>query len=61
MAIALPKKGKKKKKGAAFHWLEQAYQQHSGLLSAILMEPLLVPLNDDPRWGDLLDRMNLPH
>jgi len=45
----------------AFNWLERAYQQHSGLLSTILLEPLLIPLHDDPRWGDLLDRMNLPH
>lgn len=48
-------------KDTAFHWLEQAYQQHSGLLSTVLLEPLLKPLHDDPRWGDLLDRMNLPH
>ena len=48
-------------KDAAFNWLEQAYQQHSGLLSTILLEPLLLPLHDDPRWGDLLGRMNLPH
>ena len=48
-------------KDAAFNWLEQAYQQHSGLLSTIILEPLLLPLHDDPRWGDLLDRMNLPH
>lgn len=48
-------------KDAAFNWLEQAYQQHSGLLSGVLMEPLLAPLHDDPRWDDLLDRMNLPH
>jgi adenylate cyclase len=48
-------------KESAFKWLEQAYQQHSGLLSGVLMEPLLTPLHDDPRWGDLLDRMNLPH
>ena len=48
-------------KDAAFHWLEQAYQQHSGLLSGVLMEPLLKSLHDDPRWGDLLERMNLPH
>jgi len=48
-------------KESAFKWLEQAYQEHSGLLSAILMEPLLTSLHDDPRWGDLLDRMGLPH
>ena len=48
-------------KDTAFNWLEQAYQQHSGLLSTILLEPLLAPLHDDPRWDDLLDRMNLPH
>jgi TolB-like protein/Flp pilus assembly protein TadD len=46
---------------SAFHWLDQAYEQHSGLLSAVLMEPLLEPLHNDPRWTDLLDRMNLPH
>ena len=46
---------------AAFHWLEQAFQQHSGLLSTIVLEPLLIPLHEDPRWGEFLDRMNLPH
>ncbi|MDH4020603.1 MAG: tetratricopeptide repeat protein [Xanthomonadales bacterium] len=48
-------------KESAFKWLEQAYQQHSGLLTTVLLEPLLVSLHDDPRWGELLDRMNLPH
>jgi len=48
-------------KDTAFNWLEHAYQQHSGLLSTILLEPLLIPLHDDPRWDDLLERMNLPH
>ena len=48
-------------KDSAFHWLDVAFQQHSGLLSAVLSEPLLAPLHDDPRWGDLIVRMNLPH
>jgi tetratricopeptide (TPR) repeat protein len=48
-------------KDAAFDWLEQAYQQHSGLLSQILKDPLLVSLKDDPRWKDLTDHMGLPN
>jgi len=46
---------------SAFTWLEQAYQQHSGLISGILMDPTLTALHDGPRWSDLLERMNLPH
>ena len=46
---------------AAFTWLERAYQQHSGLISGILMDPTLKALHADPRWSDLLARMNLPH
>lgn len=45
---------------SAFTWLEQAYQQHSGLLSGVLLDPTLRVLHADPRWGNLLDRMGLP-
>lgn len=47
-------------KDSAFEWLEAAYQQHSGLLSGILLNPRMKSLHDDPRWRDLLERLNLP-
>jgi tetratricopeptide (TPR) repeat protein len=48
-------------KEAAFNWLEQAYQRHSGMLSQMLLDPLLVSLKDDPRWKDLTGRIGLPN
>ncbi len=45
----------------AFTWLDQAYQERSGLLSEVLLERSFASLHDDPRWSDLLPRMGLPH
>jgi TolB-like protein/Flp pilus assembly protein TadD len=45
----------------AFTWLEKAYEQHSGLLSGILLDPTMSGLHGDPRWSDLLGRMGLPN
>jgi len=42
----------------AFRWLERAYQEH-GIDSVIRTEQLYDPLRDDPRFQDLLRRMNL--
>jgi len=45
-------------KDQAFEWLEKAYQAHA-LSLMFLTDPVLDPLRDDPRYHDLLRRMNL--
>ncbi|TKJ35283.1 MAG: hypothetical protein CEE38_15765 [Planctomycetes bacterium B3_Pla] len=44
----------------AFAWLEKAYEKHDGRIYTLKVEPLLDPLRSDPRFGDLLRRMNIP-
>ena len=43
----------------AFAELDDAFRQHSQILTDAKLHPLLVPLHDDPRFDDLLRRMNL--
>jgi TolB-like protein/Tfp pilus assembly protein PilF len=43
----------------AFDWLEMAYMQRDISLTYMLGNNVLNSLNDDPRWTDLLNRMNL--
>jgi len=45
-------------KGQAFEWLEKAYEEREGLI-IVKVDPQLDPLRDDPRFQDLLLRMNL--
>jgi tetratricopeptide (TPR) repeat protein len=47
-------------KDQAFSWLEKAYEQHDGLLYLLKVSPSYDSLRDDPRYLDLLRRMNLP-
>jgi adenylate cyclase len=43
-----------------FEWLEKSYEDHSvGGLPFIRVDPLYDPLRSDPRFADLLRRMNL--
>jgi len=44
----------------AFEWLEKAYEDRSGWLTWIAIEPKLDPIRNDPRFAVLLRRMNLP-
>ena len=44
----------------AFTWLDKAYQQQDAFMVDILNDQLLINLHDDPRWGEILDKMNLP-
>ncbi len=44
----------------AFAWLEKGYQEHSGLLPLLKVHPLFEKLRDDPRFADLVRRMNFP-
>jgi TolB-like protein/Tfp pilus assembly protein PilF len=44
----------------AIDWLEAAYEEHSANLPCVGFYPLWDPLRSDPRFQDLLRRMNLP-
>jgi adenylate cyclase len=43
----------------AFRWLSVGYDQRDGGFTQIIADPLLVPLHDDPRWEEILDRVGL--
>ncbi|MFQ5724209.1 MAG: protein kinase, partial [Terriglobia bacterium] len=47
-------------KDQAFAWLEKAYDVRDGGLIWFKEDPRLDPLRDDPRFQDLLRRMNFP-
>jgi serine/threonine-protein kinase len=44
----------------AFDWLEKAYADRAQMLSEIKAEPAFDPLRQDPRFAELLRRMNFP-
>jgi TolB-like protein/Tfp pilus assembly protein PilF/predicted Ser/Thr protein kinase len=47
-------------KDQAFQWLEKSYEEHdSGPFSMVKVYPIFDPLRSDPRFVDLLRRMNL--
>jgi len=46
-------------KDQAFVWLDKAYQERSGLLGWLQIEPKFAPLRSDPRYADLVRRMGL--
>jgi hypothetical protein len=46
-------------KDRAFELLDKAYEERSGLLVYLKVEPILDSLRDDPRFDDLLRRMDL--
>ncbi len=47
-------------KDKAFEWLEKDFQARNGILGIIRWQIPFEPLRDDPRFKDLLKRMNLP-
>jgi non-specific serine/threonine protein kinase len=47
-------------KDQAIEWLEKAYEERSCNLVYIRIDPRLDPLRSDPRFQDLLRRMNFP-
>jgi len=46
-------------KDQAFAWLEKAFADHSVILAFLKLEPLLEPLQSDPRWKDLERRVGI--
>ena len=46
-------------KDQVFSWLEKAYQDRSLFLVFLKLEPLLSPLQSDPRWEDLERRVGI--
>ena len=47
-------------KGLAFEWLERAYAERDKGMVWLKVDPPLDPLRSDPRFQDLLRRMNFP-
>jgi len=47
-------------KGEALEWLTKAYELRESDLPEVGVEPMFDPLRSDPRFHDLLRRMNLP-
>jgi hypothetical protein len=43
----------------AFHWLDRAYQLHSGDMTFLKIRRQLLNLHDDPRYVALLKKMKL--
>ena len=46
-------------KDKAFEWLEQGYDTREGDYFSLKVDPQFDSLRDDPRFQDLLRRMNL--
>jgi tetratricopeptide (TPR) repeat protein len=47
-------------KDQALYWLEKGYREHDAWLALLKVWPRLDPLRSDPRFQDLLRRMNFP-
>ena len=47
-------------KDQAFEWLERAYEDRDQGMVFLKVDPPLDPLRSDPRFQDLLRRMNFP-
>jgi TolB-like protein/tRNA A-37 threonylcarbamoyl transferase component Bud32/lipoprotein NlpI len=48
------------KNDEALDWLEKAFEAHDNNMPSISVDPIFDDLRDDPRFQDLLRRMNLP-
>jgi len=46
-------------KESAFHWLQRAYREPDAIFLSVRVDPFLDNLRDDPRFRELLKKMNL--
>ena len=44
----------------AFQWLDRAYLQRDAGMRSVKIDPWLQRIRNDPRYADLLKKMNLP-
>jgi len=47
-------------KDHAFEWIEKTYRERENWLQVLNVDPMFDPLRSDPRFQDLLHRMNFP-
>jgi len=47
-------------KDKAFEWLEKSYEQREGWMTHLKVDPMFDSLRSDPRFQDLLKRVNFP-
>jgi tetratricopeptide (TPR) repeat protein len=48
-------------KDAAFEWIEKTYEEREAWLVLLQAEPMYDNIRSDPRFQDLVERMNFPH
>ncbi len=48
------------RKEDTFNWLQRAYDDHAVWMGYLAVDPLFDPYRSDPRFADLLHRLNLP-
>jgi len=48
-------------KDKTFEWLEKAYEEHSGGLVSLKVDPVWDAVSDDPRFTSILKKMGLTH
>ena len=53
--------GNQKQVDSAFKWLELAYQYRDGGLVQVKADPFMTSLKGDPRWEQLIQKMNFPN
>lgn len=47
-------------KDQAFEWLERSIEERASFIPLLKFDPVMEDLRGDPRFKDLLKRMNLP-
>jgi uncharacterized protein HemY len=43
----------------AFYWIEQAYKERNWQITFIKLHPIFTPLHADPRYAELMSRLDI--